>query len=370
MKIAIDCHTLEIKNWAGKEQYLISILKEIAREDKANDYFLYFRRVVFKKDFFPSNWKARALNLPTPFWQLWVIFDLLIRKINILFAPCVYLLPALNFYTSNIIVIHDLTAFLNETKKTHKVLLKFKENLLVRRAIKNSTKIIAVSRHTKEDIIKLFGVNETKIKVIGEAAQSRFRLIDEREKIIKILAENNIPDKFILYVGTLEPRKNLIRLVKSYKEIIDAGFNKYKLVLVGKRGWYYDEIFKKVKELNLENEVLFTGYLADGIIPYLYNAATCFVYPSFYEGFGLPVVEAMACGCPVITSNISSLPEIAGNAAILINPYKKAELVEAFKKILIDNKLRSKMSARGLVQAKKFSWGKTAKEIIDLYGNK
>src|SRR3989338_4190362 len=136
MKIAIDCHTLEIKNWAGKEQYLISILKEIAREDKANDYFLYFRRVVFKKDFFPSNWKARALNLPTPFWQLWVIFDLLIRKINILFAPCVYLLPALNFYTSNIIVIHDLTAFLNETKKTHKVLLKFKENLLVRRAIK------------------------------------------------------------------------------------------------------------------------------------------------------------------------------------------------------------------------------------------
>jgi len=140
----------------------------------------------------------------------------------------------------------------------------------------------------------------------------------------------------------------------------------FPLVIVGKRGWFYQEVFNEVRDLKIEDKVIFLNYLPAEDLPCLYNKAICFVYPSLYEGFGLPPLEAMACGCPVITSNISSLPEVVGDAAILVNPYKVDEIAVALKKILTNEILRQELRKRGLVQAQKFSWGKTSEQILKI----
>ncbi len=370
MKIAIDCHTLEIENWAGKEQFLNFIIQELIKLDKINEFVLYFRRPVVPYKRLPLNWQTRSINLPTPLWQIFVLLDCLIKKIDILFAPCAYLLPALNFFMPAVIIIFDLTTFLPEIKETHKKTTRLREGMVLKLAIKNSIKSIAISANTKQDAVKWFKVDPNKIKVIYGAASSRYCLIKNTEQINKILTKHQLPNKFILTVGTLEPRKNHKRLIEAYNHLINyRNLADFKLVMVGKKGWYYDEIFAKVKQLKLEKKVIFTDYLPDDDLPYLYNAATCFVYPSLYEGFGLPVIEAMACGCPVITSNISSLPEVVGEAAILVNPYNSDEIARALAEVLTNSSLRYKLRRDGLKQAQKFSWARTATEILDLFGS-
>jgi len=377
-KIAIDCHTLEFKNWAGKEHCLNNILQELIKLDQKNKYVLYFRKPVFKKNL-PINWQIKNINLPMPFWQISVIFDLLFQRIDILLVPSTYLLPALNFLTPLLIIIHDLTTFLPETKKTHKKIVILKEKITLKLAIRHAKKIIAISENTKQDLIKFFKTPVDKIIVVPLAARDIFCPIFNQEKIKIIRKKYNLPAEFILFVGTLEPRKNIVRLIEAYHKLIfnfsakggsapggQFSIFNLKLVIVGKKGWYWQEIFEKVKKLNMEDKVVFTGYLPDQDLPYLYNAALCFVYPSLYEGFGLPIIEAMACGCPVITSNISSLPEVAGEAAILVDPYNSQEIADALKKIIRDLGLREKLKRAGLVQAQKFSWQKTAQEILQV----
>jgi len=368
MKIAIDCHTLEIEHWAGKEQYLSSILRELNKIDKENDYILYFRRKVFDDSKPFGNWKIKNINLPTPFWQLAVIIDLIISGADWLIVPCTYLLPFLNIFVSSIVVVHDLTTFLPATRKTHKLMTRFKEKLLLRGALFNAKKIIAVSENTKKDLINFFKTDSHKIFVIGEAAQSRFKPVARDAAMKEKLAKYKVPGDFILFVGTLEPRKNIVTLINAYKSLIAAGgYDRYKLVLVGQTGWYYQEIFNRVKELNLEDKVIFTGYISDDEVPYLLSVAHCFVYPSIYEGFGLPPLEAMSCGCPVITSKLSSLPEVVGDAAILINPNSKEEIYLAIKKILSDDNFRKDLIKKGLERSKLFSWENAASGYMKLY---
>jgi len=366
MKIAIDCHTLEIKGWAGKEQFLISIIKELAKKDQESKYILYFKKKVLAENDFPPGWTIKSIRLPTPFWQLYVLADLLIRRVNILVCPCAYLLSALNIFIPLVVVIHDLTTFLPDTSGFHKKMTKFKERLLLGLSLKNAKKIIAVSENTKKDIIKKFKTEPEKIVVISEAADKRFKVIKEN-KVNKILKKYNIQDDYILFVGTLEPRKNLVKLIKSYyRLVIHYNLNKFKLVLVGKKGWYYQDIFNLVKKFKLEDKIIFTGYLPDEDIPCLCNGAKCFVYVSLYEGFGLPPLEAMACGCPVIASNNSSLPEVAGKAAILVNPQNINEIAAVLHKVLTDDLIREKMRQKGLQRAQEFTWGKTADQILNL----
>lgn len=367
MKIAIDCHTLEIKNWAGKEQYLMSVLKALSEESEKHEYILYFRKKVFSDGRFSANWRICNINVPTPFWQIAVIIDMFFKKIDVVLCPCTYLLPALNYLVPSVVVVHDLTTFLPGISKTHTIITKLRERLVLKLAIKRSEKVIAVSESTKKDLIDFFKIKPEKIEVVLEAAHSQYRLIGDKEKIKEVLFKYKLPQDFILFVGTLEPRKNLVKLIEAYKKIIDAGLNNYKLALVGKKGWYYEEIFKKVKDLELEKDVIFLGYVPDEDVPYLYNTAVCFIYPSLYEGFGLPVLEAMTCGCPVITSNNSSLPEVAGEAGILINEQSAEDMSEALKKVLSDSILREKMREDGLKQAEKFSWGRAAQEMLIIF---
>jgi len=359
MKIAIDARALVSQKPAGKENCIINVLEELFKKDKENHYFLYLNRDFNKV--LPSNFSKKIINAPGIFWHFLVILDLLFHKSDVFFAPISYIIPALNFSSLNITIVHDLFVF-SSIKKSVELKTKLIEGLFIRLALKNSEKIIAVSQSTKKDLISLFKVQEEKIDVISWGVSSKYHVIEDKEEVRSSLIKYNLPEKFILFVGTLEPRKNIKRLIEAYY-IISAQAH---LVIVGKRGWFYKEIFQRIKELKLENKIIFLDYVPGKDLPSLYNKAICFIYPSLYEGFGLPPLEAMACGCPVITSNISSLPEVVGNAAILVNPYKIDEITSALRKILTNEGLQQEFKKKGLAQAQKFSWRKTSEHILKI----
>jgi glycosyltransferase involved in cell wall biosynthesis len=227
--------------------------------------------------------------------------------------------------------------------------------------------IIADSQNTKNDCIKYLGIPEEKIKVIYLAPDSIYQPINNKQEIREqVCKKYNIEFPFILYTGTLEKRKNIPILIKAFYKLKKMGIS-HKLLIVGKKGWKYDDIFKTIKTLNLQKDIMFTGYVPKEDLVKFYNLADLFVYPSLYEGFGLPPLEAMACGCPVITSNTSSLPEVVKDAGIMFNPYCVDELVKIMYEVLIDESLRIELSRKGLERAKLFNWRKTAEETWKVY---
>jgi glycosyltransferase involved in cell wall biosynthesis len=267
------------------------------------------------------------------------------------------------FKRKNIITIHDLTPFV--IWESHPLSRTLIYRTLLWRTLKFADKIIAVSEQTKKDLINIMTVPEEKIKVVYEAVNERFIQMDKvycRDSLIRY----NITAPFILYVGTLEPRKNIPTLIKAFYKIKKSGID-YKLVIAGKRGWDYKEIFDIIKNLRLQTDVIFTGYVPEEDLPILYNAADLFVYPSLYEGFGLPPLEAMACGTPVITSNVSSLPEVVGGAGVMVDPNCVDGLAKELNEVLKNDDLRKDLRAKGLERAKMFSWNKTAKETLSIY---
>jgi glycosyltransferase involved in cell wall biosynthesis len=261
-----------------------------------------------------------------------------------------------------VITVHDIAyiRFPDLLNKSRQIYKKY----ILRESIKRASIIIADSYSTKRDIVEFFGINEKKIKVVHLGVESRFRPVSNVEEY---RLKNKLPSKMILNVGTLEPRKNVVTLMKAFRKLMEKGFDGYKLVIAGDKGWLYEEIFKEVDRSDLKHEILFLGVVRDADLPMLYNCADMFVYPSLYEGFGLPPLEAMACGIPVITSNTSSLPEVIGNAGIMVDPGDVNSLSEAMYNVLEDKELRSQMSKNGLKRAKLFSWEKAAKEILEIY---
>jgi glycosyltransferase involved in cell wall biosynthesis len=219
--------------------------------------------------------------------------------------------------------------------------------------------IIAISEHTKRDIINLLDISPNKITVIYEAADAKFQPMSDKSLIESVKKKYKTGDKFILHIGTLNPRKNLEFLVDVYAEVVKK-FPDYNLVLAGKKGWYYDDLFMKIKNLGLEKKVIVTGYLDEEDKVALYNAATVYAIPSLYEGFGLPLLEAMSCGLPVIASNTSSVPEIVGDGGLICDLKDQNDWIESFLKLLGSDGELKKYRASGLERAKIFSWKKTA----------
>ena len=271
----------------------------------------------------------------------------------------------LNRNIKKVVTIHDLTPILFPKMHTRDTNITWERSL---KLIKNRTDtIISDSISTKQDCIKLLNIPEKRIRVIPLAADERYRPIKKKEPIIQeMMNEYNIKYPFILFVGTLEKRKNVPTLIKAFYKLKKSKLE-HKLVIVGGKGWKYSQIFDLIEELKLQKDVIFTDYVSDEDLVKLYNTADLFVYPSLYEGFGLPPLEAMACGCPVITSNTSSLPEVVGDAGIMIDPYDIDSLKESMLKILTDSELREEMSRKSLERAEIFSWKKTAKETWNVY---
>lgn len=227
--------------------------------------------------------------------------------------------------------------------------------------------IITISDHSKRDIIKYLGISEKKITVIYEAVDETYSEKISQGQIDTVLKKYHINGPYILNIGTINPRKNLEFLVRVFAEVKHRTGCEHKLVLTGKKGWHYNQLFQLVGDLHLGDDVIFTGYVNESDKPAFYHGATIFVFPSLYEGFGLPPLEAMTCGVPTISSNVSSLPEVIGDGGISLPPTDEAAWVEAITRLLKDKKEREKMVELGHIQAAKFSWEKCAKETLAVY---
>jgi len=235
------------------------------------------------------------------------------------------------------------------------------------RASRFADAIICVSEATARDVQRYLHINEDRLFVIPEAAGEEFRRIDDQAVIMKTLIDYGIQENFILYVGTVEPRKNLSTLIEAYARLRKStSYNEW-LVIAGGSGWKNEDIYKRVEELGLTSYVKFLGYVSSDALVALYNSCRVFVYPSLYEGFGLPVLEAMACGAPVITSSVSSLPEVAGDAAIAVDPQHIDSLTDSIYSILSDDTMRMELRRKGLYRASRFSWEETARKTLALY---
>lgn len=267
----------------------------------------------------------------------------------------------------NVSTIHDLTTVLFPelhtagNRELHLQKLRFVQE--------HTDIIIAVSECTKRDIVKHLGIAPERVRVVYNGVSSDFHPIEDQAYMRRVLAVYGLsPKSYILHVGTIEPRKNLMRLVQAYKCLLDTlPTLTLKLVFVGGAGWHFEELFKLVETLQLKEQVVFVGSVPAEALPVLYNGASLFVYPSLYEGFGLPPLEAMACGVPVITSNNSSLPEVVGDAGVMVPPTDVAALAEAMAVLLRDPERCQTLREAGLTRAAQFSWKRTARELLEIY---
>jgi glycosyltransferase involved in cell wall biosynthesis len=272
-------------------------------------------------------------------------------------------MPLLLTQRPRVVTIHDVIPYIYPQTSTRLDWLIY--HLWLPLAVRQATLIMTDSQQSKEDIMAHLPVQAERIGVVPLAADRRFRPLN-RVEVRPISQKYGVTGPYILYVGALGSRKNLPRLLEAYARLRQWSA-RWKLVIAGGRKWKFSPIFEAVERLGLEAQVHFTGYVADEDLPALYNGADLFVFPSLYEGFGLPVLEAMACGTPVVTSNTSSLPEVTGEAALLVDPYDVAAISTAMRRVLTDPELARGLRERGLARAAQFSWERTARETVAVY---
>jgi glycosyltransferase involved in cell wall biosynthesis len=232
--------------------------------------------------------------------------------------------------------------------------------------LRRASAVITVSRHAQQEILWAYPYLAGRVHVTPEAPSPIFRPVEQEEALQSVRARYGIHAQFILVVGNIEPRKNLLRLIQAFASLRQQ-WPSLQLVIVGQAQWQSSAVYARVRSLGLEQNVVFTGYVPEEDLVLLYNAAQVFVFPSLYEGFGLPILEAMACGTPVVTSNTSSMPEVAGEAALLVDPTDVQAIAEAIEGLLRDESLRHSLGARGTEQANRFSWPKAAQETLATY---
>ncbi len=270
----------------------------------------------------------------------------------------------MDFPASKIVTtIHDLS-FMLYPQWHPKERVEFMEKNFLNR-VGMSDVILTVSEYGKREVAKYVGIPGEKIKVIYNAVDERFRPL-KLEEVREYLRRRHYPERYLLFVGAIEPRKNIGTLLRAFKKI-EKDFDNVYLVIAGPMGWLYEDVFKKVEDLRVKDKVRFTGFVSDEELVYLYNGAEVFVYPSFYEGFGIPVLEAMACKVPVVVSDSSSLPEIVGDAGVLIDPNSVDDLAVAVMGILGDKDRAKGLSERGYSVSKSFTWERSARKLMDVF---
>lgn len=276
-----------------------------------------------------------------------------------------YMIPA-GVFGKKVTIIHDMTY------KAYPETVGKRTRLWLERGVEQYCKradiILTVSEFSRREIVKYLSIPEKKIKVVPNGVDLElYRDNYSDDEIGSARAKYQVPAQYVLYLGTLEPRKNIERLIEAYAKLKMKADDCPSLVLAGKKGWMYDGIFDKVKKLKLENAVVFTGYVEENDVPCLLAGAKFFLFPSIYEGFGMPPLEAMACGTPVIASNTSSLPEVVGDAGILVNPESVDEITQAMNLLLTDENKCCKLIEKGKERVKQFTWKRSAESLIQIY---
>jgi len=377
MNIGIDIRTLMDKHYSGVSIYTLNLVQEILKQDDRNQYKLFYNSAKKVNERLPefnlNNITIHRTAYPNKILN-YLLFSFINRPyVDRQLGVDIFFMPHINFVSlsksaKNIVTVHDLS-FLHYPYFFTKRQNFWHRALKIKKLLLNATYIIAVSENTKRDIMYFYGIAENKIKVIYSGIDKSFKPIDRSDdRFLKIQHKYKLPEKFILYLGNIEPRKNIESILEAYFLLRNKNtHSELKLVIAGNLAWKHNIIKTMVKNSAYENDVYFLGYIDQEEKPYLYNLASLFIFPSFYEGFGFPPLEAAACGTPVICSNRASLPEIMNESAILINPHNITEIKEAMLQILTDQDLRKEMSLRGVEHAKQYTWKKCAHEIIDLF---
>ena len=287
------------------------------------------------------------------------------RHIDVLHSPANVLPELLPHNCVGVVTLHDL-AFLRFPHVLTRAKQLYHRTFTIR-SLQRATKIICVSESTRKDAIELVGIPPERVQTVYPCIAERFSNVIREKELVAFRQQQGLTQGFLLYLGTLEPRKNLITLIEAYARLRSEHAIAEKLVIAGGRGWLYDAILEKVQTLGLSSEVIFPGFVADEEQALWYHAASAFVYPSLYEGFGFPVAEALACGTPVVTSNVSSLPEAGANIALIIDPDNVEALAQAMYKALTDQAFRQRCQAMGPVVAQRFSAQAMAEQTVSVY---
>jgi glycosyltransferase involved in cell wall biosynthesis len=357
MVIGVDGNEANVQNKVGVSVYTLNLLNYFK---KNSDRFTRFKIFLKEKPLpqLPSSSKYFSYEVVSGkfFWtQIFLPLRLFKKEIDVFFSPAHYgprLCPI-----PLVVTIHDLSYIYYPDEFLKKDLYKLRN--WTKYTVLKAKKIIAVSQSTKNDLIKIYKISPQKIKVIYNGFN--------QYKGIKAsaLKEKKLQKPYILYIGTLQPRKNLVNLIQAFYKFNQI-YPQFELIIAGKKGWLYQKIFEEVENLGIENKVFFTDYVTDHQLVYLYQNAFCLVMPSFYEGFGLPILEAMNFRCPVIASFSSSLPEVGGEACLYFNPQDVNDLTEKLMKLKNDILLRKKLIKKGKERIKLFSWDKCGQETLQI----
>jgi len=367
LRIAIDAHAVGAK-LGGNESYAINLIEALAQIDSANSYTIYVTTDEARDRFHQRwpNFKVRSTLPHTPLIRIPLTLSAELRKhpVDVLhvqftappFCPC----PV-------VVSIHDLS--FEHLPQTFNRRSRTQLRLTVRHSARRAARILSLSEHTRCDIMATYGIEAERIKAIPLAAPEHFAPVDDNRELQRVRHIYGIDGDYILSVGSIQPRKNLARLIKAYASLRgDRSAAKLpKLVLVGKCAWLYDETLRALEESGVKESVVLTGYVPEADLPALYTGALCFVYPSYFEGFGLPPLEAMKCGAPVIVGNKTSLPEVVGDAALTVDPFDIDAIAEAIKLLTNNSQLREELSVKGQKRAAAFDWQETARKTLMVY---
>lgn len=374
--IGLD-YTAAVRQSAGIGRYtreMVDALAALSTGPNSPEYHLFVADAV--RQILPSlpgtnftwhptrlseRWLTRLwyrLRLPLPV-ELWT------GPLHLFHAPD-FFLPPVRRRTRTVVTIYDLS-FVRQPETVMPGMLSHLTKW-VPRSVAQADHVIAISEATRQDLIELYQTPPQKISVLYPAVTPDFQPVATAQELSAVRHKYGLGENpFILSVGTLQPRKNYQRLIQAFAKVADSASTALKLVIVGSKGWQYERIFAQVTQLGLTNHVHFLGFVSDADLPALYSAASLFVYPSLYEGFGIPALESLACGTPVIASNLSALPEVVGEAGLLVDPYDVDKLAAAMTRLLGDAGLRQQLKTAGLAQAAQFTWIGMATKLLEVY---
>lgn len=376
MKIGIDSLYLQFADYqAGLYQYVYHLISGLQEIDSENEYILYFfykwhikeDQLINSYELNP-NFKKRICRVPyrvlSSFSKLVPVSPIL-GKVDVLHGPVFRLLPK-GCYKKSVVTIHDLKFLKPPGMISNQNDITFFKGPTID-AIRRADCIIAVSEFVRNDLIENFRISTGRIKVIHSGIGKEFNPIQDPIRLKAVQSKFTIKNKYLLFVGFIETKKNLPRLIEAYSRIRNTLPEPYQLVIAGPHGPATQEVIQKIKELSLERDVILTGQVSREDLPLLYTGASLFVFPSLYEGFGFPPLEAMASGTPVIASNTGSIPEVIGENGFLIDPYNLDKMAEAIYMALTDDNLRESLRRKGLSHCKKFTWEQAASQVLQIY---
>lgn len=367
--IGIDARLFGTAQAAGIGTYAEELVGNLIKIDEENRYTVFIPREI--SDFFPfyaKNLKKRVVAYPHYSYSEQLLYP------GVLAAAQLDLIHYTNFnspvfYTrsKSVVTIHDLTLWFYPGRRAENWLRRWAYRHVIRKSCENATRVIAVSQHTKKDIVKYLKIDPNKVDVVYEGVPSRYRPIKDSKKIEAIKTKYNISRPFFLYVGQWRPHKNLVRMLRAFALLRHRYNVDYQLVLVGKADADAPEVKTTIKKLGIQEAVIITGYVADGDLPYFYSEAEAFIFPSLYEGFGIPPLEAMASGTPVLSSSASVMPEVLGDAALFFDPTNIEDMAQAMHKLVTTYRTKRELREKGFRQVKKYSYTKMAQQTLAVY---